>query len=113
VCPFPPSSSFEGVVTVSNGGGYQPRSRRNDGKELFFFTGDGKLMAADVTLGPVLKVGVPHILFSAPIYGGGSASEVHRWDVTADGQKFLIHTVPEQSTSAFTVMLNWQAGLKR
>ena len=34
--------------------------------------------------------------------------------VSADGQRFLINTAPEQAASApFTVVLNWTAGLKK
>ena len=36
------------------------------------------------------------------------------YDVTVDGQRFLINTAPEQATSTpITVVLNWTAGLKK
>ena len=36
------------------------------------------------------------------------------YDVSADGQRFLINTAPEQAVSApITVVLNWTAGLKK
>src|SRR5260370_35785479 len=93
--PFPPAPSAAGGVMASNGGGYQPRWRK-DGKELFYFTGDGKLMAVDVTAGSTLKLAGPHMLFSTTIYGGGRTNEAHRSDMTADGRNFLITTVPTQ-----------------
>ena len=100
-------------IRISIDGGRFPQWR-GDGRELFFLSADYKLMAVDVIAGPVLKLGEPHKLFSAPIFGGGTANEVHRWDVAADGQKFLITTVSAQSISApFTVVLNWQAGLRK
>ena len=35
-------------------------------------------------------------------------------DVTADGQRFLINTAPEEAASApITVVLKWTAGLKK
>jgi len=111
VQPFPPGS--RGGQMVSSGGGYQPRWRRKDGKELYYFTGDGKLVAVDVSGGATLKLGEPHVLFAPPIWAGGSAGEVHRWDVSADGQKFLIPTLPTQAKPAFTVVMNWQAALKK
>ena len=38
----------------------------------------------------------------------------YQYDVSADGQRFLINTSPEQATSApITVVLNWTAGLKK
>jgi Tol biopolymer transport system component len=113
VQPFPPGAGGGGNVMVSIGGGYQPRWRRKDGKELFYFTGDGKLMVVDVAPGSILKMSVPRVLFSPPIWAGGSAMEVHRWDVTADGQRFLIPTLTQGTAAPFTVVLNWQAGLKK
>jgi Tol biopolymer transport system component len=111
--PFSPGSGGGANVMVSSGGGYQPRWRRRDGKELYYFTGDGKLVAVDVGGGATLKLGQPHVLFAPPIWGGGTAREVHRWDVSADGQKFLIPTMPAQAKTQFTVWMNWQAALKK
>jgi Tol biopolymer transport system component len=99
-------------VPISNGGGYTPRWRR-DGKELLFSTGDNRLMSVDVTLGATFKAGVPKFLFQAPIYGGG-ASQQHRWDMTADGQRLLIITVGGGDVSApLTLVENWTALLRK
>jgi Tol biopolymer transport system component len=111
VKPFPPGSGRGQMV--SSGGGYQPRWRRNNGKELYYFADDGKLVAVDVSGGATLKLGQPHVLFPAPIWGGGIAREAHRWDVSADGQKFLIPTLPTQGKAPFTVWMNRQAALKK
>src|SRR5260370_41832611 len=56
-------------LPISHGGGYQPRWRR-DGKELLYFSEDGKLMSVDVTLTPAFSAGVPKILFRPPISSG-------------------------------------------
>jgi len=118
------SGSYEVYVTtfpdasekwpISNGGGYQPRWRR-DGKELLYFNGEGKLMSVDVTLSPSFKAGAPKALFSAPIpiYGGGFNVDVHRWDLTPDGQKFLINRTSTGQSSPIAVVVNWQAALKK
>jgi len=38
----------------------------------------------------------------------------YQYDVSADGQRFLVNTSPEQAASApITVVLNWTAGLKK
>ena len=112
VRPFPATSSGSEIL-ISSGGGSQPRWRR-DGKELLYFSNGGKLMAVDVTPSPTFKAGVPHLLFQAPIFGGGISNEIFRWDMTSDGQRFLINTVPEDKASApITVVLNWQAALKK
>ena len=71
---------------VSNGGGYQPRWRA-DGRELFYFTGDGRLMSVDVTPGARPALGSPKLLFWAPIFGGGGTAGNWYWDVAPDGQR--------------------------
>ena len=71
--------------------------------------GKMKLMSVDVKPGP--SFGVPQELFQAPIYGGGATNGQIRWDVTGNGQKFLINTVTGDASTPLTVVLNWQAGL--
>ena len=101
-----------GKWPISTGGGYQPRWRR-DGKELLYFTGDGKLMSVEVTLSPSFKASTPKLLFQAPIFGGGATLNEHRWDLTPDGQRFLINTSSIGVSSPIAVVVNWQAMLKR
>jgi hypothetical protein len=99
-----------GKFQVSNGGGAQPRWRR-DGKELFYVVNDRTVMAVDVNTGPFFQAGAPHRLFDAAFHVGGAW---FHWDVTADGKKFLINAVAQESAgSPLTVVLNWQAGLKQ
>jgi hypothetical protein len=67
----------------------------------------------DVTPGPPFKVGVPKALFQIRALGAndliGSA-----WDVSPDGQRFLVNTASEQqSVAPLTVLTNWQAKLKK
>jgi len=48
------------------------------------------------------------------IFGGGATTGNRYWDVAPDGQHFLINTVDNENTStAISVVLNWQAELKR
>ena len=98
-------------VPISNGGGYAPRWRR-DGKELLYFTDDGKLMSVDVTLGGTFKAGVPKVLLQVPIFGGG-VNLLNRWDMTADGQRFLINTVGGSVSAPLTLVENWPALLRK
>jgi serine/threonine protein kinase/Tol biopolymer transport system component len=110
VQPFPEASGGKWKI----GSGYQPYWRR-DGKELFYISTDSKLMAVDVTTNPAFKAGIPKALFPAPIWG--PPMFVTRYDVTADGKKFLINTLRPEATGAastpITVVLDWQAGLKK
>lgn len=98
---------------VSSGGGYQPRWSR-DGKELFYFASEGRMMSVDVTLGASFHASAPKFLFQAPIYGGGATTSNHYWDVAPDGQRFLINGYGRDSAGAsMTIVLNWQAELKK
>src|SRR5262249_20162510 len=115
VAPFPVTAG-RGTVIISQGGGYQPRWR-GDGKELVYFSGDGNLMAGSIERGEcasgVFKTGIPNRLFQAPIVAGGRATNVHRWDVTSDGERFLISTVAQGTMPPISVVVNWQADLKQ
>jgi len=97
---------------VSKKGGLVPLWRR-DGKELFYFVPSqmSKFMAADIRIeSGGIEIGTPHELFSAP-----SVNANHRsWAVTGDGQRFLVQEAAEPAGStALTVMLNWQSGVKK
>jgi len=113
VQPFPVSTG--GKWPVSNGGGGQPRWSR-DGKELFYFTPDDTLMVVSVTTtGGTFQPGVPKALFRAPILGGsgGGPGTAWRWDISPDGQRFLMNTTLEETAaSPVTVLLNWRSVLK-
>jgi Tol biopolymer transport system component len=98
---------------VSTAGGYQPRWR-GDGKELFYISPSGQLMSVDITPGIDSAPGRPAILFQTAIFGGGATVNNWYWDVTADGQRFLINTVVGTAEpSMLNVVLNWQSGLSR
>ena len=114
VRPFPTASG--GKWMVSKGGGNQPHWRR-DGKELFYISADSKMMSVEVAAAPgAFEAGAPKALFAAPIFGSGTTNTT-RYDVTADGKKFLINSVPAETTpgvlSPITVVLNWEAGLRK
>jgi Tol biopolymer transport system component len=107
--------SARGKTIISRGGGVAPRWR-SDGKELFYISGDSKMMSVEVSTTSVFKAGIPRVLFHAPVWGGGTTHQVTRYDVTADGKKFLINSVPEAgalSPRPITVVLNWTALLKK
>jgi len=106
VSTFPDPTA--GKWPVSVGGGYQPRWRR-DGKELLYVTAEGKFMSVEVKPGPAF--GVPKELFQVPIFGGGSTAGQIRWDISPEGERFLINTVTGDTSAPLTVVVNWQAGL--
>ncbi len=108
-------SSSEGRWQVSAAGGYEPRWRK-DGKEIFYLGADRKLMAAPVQAsGATFQAGAATALFEAPVRGflqGWDNS--NRYDVTSDGQRFLVNVPAEGVASApMVAVLNWTAGLKK
>jgi eukaryotic-like serine/threonine-protein kinase len=97
----------KGKWQVSNGGGEQPRWR-GDGKELFFLSADGKMLAAPVKLGTNFDTGTPAVLFQANAREMVATSEQIMYDVSADGQRFLINTqVKNAEARPMSVVLNW------
>jgi serine/threonine protein kinase len=103
-----------GKWQVSTNGGVQPRWRR-DGKELFYLASDRKLMAVPVRSGSSFEFGVPVPLFATKTVGGSAFSSgySHQYDVTPDGQRFLLNTEADGSATPITVVLNWTAPLKK
>jgi hypothetical protein len=64
-------------------------------------------MAVDVTTAVAFQTGTPQRSFMLP-------PGVTDWDMTADGARFLVTVPLERSAQApFTVVLNWQEGLKK
>ena len=113
VRPFPASSG--GKWLISNGGGAQARWRP-DGKELFYLTPDGMLTAVEISTKPVFQAGVAKALFHMPVAGGtGGAPNISwRWDISPDGQRFLVNAAPEdRSSTPVTVVANWNALLRK
>jgi hypothetical protein len=113
VQPFPAATGGGSKTQVSRDGGDEPRWR-HDGKELFYLSLDGKLMAVSVAEGPTFRAGVPESLFQALVVRGRRESllGVSRWDVAPDGKHFLINKV-KTSSEPLTVVLNWTAELKK
>jgi len=93
---------------VSLAGGIQPRWR-GDGKELFFLAADSKLMAVGVnTAAQNVTFGRPEPLFDAPMRLWLDLDRADTdYDVSPDGQRFLINVVREERAAPLTVILNW------
>ena len=97
-----------GKERVSTSGGSMPMWSP-DGRELFFIAPDRSLMKADIQLGPELEVGVPQSLFFTQIKY--SREMPLQYDVSPDGQSFLINTLlEEENASSITLVLNWSEG---
>ncbi len=96
---FPDGS---GESLVSRGGGGYPRwSGRGD--ELFYVSGD-TLMAAKVPAGPSFKAAVPERLFDWKHLG---LYFTRRYDVSADGQRFIAVLEVSEGKRFMNIMENW------
>jgi Tol biopolymer transport system component len=90
IAPLPGTG---GKLQVSRGGGLEPRWR-SDGKEIFYvsFAGSNKrLMAVPVTAEGGLSTGSPVPLFQIRGRSIVSSTDLFSYDVTADGQRFLVN----------------------
>jgi hypothetical protein len=94
---------------ISTNGGSDP-SWRKDGTGLFYLAADRTLMAVAVKAGgTTFEPGVPKPLFAVP---GNLRSRSYA--VAGDGRRFLVRRSLETAAARpITVVLNWQASLKR
>jgi hypothetical protein len=93
---------------ISTSGGYMPQWRA-DGRELFY-RDKQRMMSVAITPGPVLKVGVPTVLFEANSLPG--ETEWQSYAVAPNG-RFLLNTVVERTSPPLTIVSDWRAGLSR
>jgi len=108
-----PGGAPGGKWQVSTSGGTQPRWR-GDGKEIFFVSPapENTLMAATVTARDTgFEVGAIKPLFAVR----PSGTPRNSYQVSADGQRFLVNMGPAQSATPtpITVVVNWTAGFKK
>jgi Tol biopolymer transport system component len=99
---------------VSTAGAWQPHWR-GDGKELFYVTLDGTLMAVDVKDGSRFQSGTPHPLFQTAIPPGKGPPEIptSSYAVSKDGRRFLINGTVEGATAPpITIATHWLASLR-
>ena len=98
---------------VSTNGGLEPHWRR-DGKELFYLALDRRLMAVPIaSTGSTFESGAPQALFETHTPSASPGYRIN-YDVTADGQRFLVNTALSAGAStSVTVVLNWTALLKK
>jgi dipeptidyl aminopeptidase/acylaminoacyl peptidase len=105
----------KGKWTISASGGIEPRWR-NDGRELFYLEPDGKLIARSVKTESTFEFGDREVLFQIP-FATGLPLRAHRYDVDADGKRFLVVPPPpgsgETSLATITAVVNWPALLRR
>ncbi len=96
-----------GKFQVSAGGGRFPKWGPG-GRELFYVSPNDKLMAVDLKLGhDSVEPAAPRELFPLPT----PTINFIPYDVTADGQRFLVQAPPQQA-SPLSVIVDWPALVK-
>jgi Tol biopolymer transport system component/tRNA A-37 threonylcarbamoyl transferase component Bud32 len=103
-----------GKWQVSTDGGNEPQWNRN-GRELFYREGE-KMMAVEVATQGRFVAGKPRELFHGNYMPVGASYVRAQYDVSPDGQRFLMLKSAEQEQSAATqinVVLNWTEELTR
>jgi Tol biopolymer transport system component len=108
VSPFPALSPR---VQISTNGGMQP-AWRGDGREIFYVGPSEKLTAVPIERGSTIKAGAASTIASVNLHYSRNANR--EYDVSADGQKFLLNsTGPIRISSPYTVVSNWTDGLRK
>ena len=104
VQPFPSTGA---KWQISTEGGEEAAWARSG--ELFYRNGD-KMMAVDITTDPTFTAGTPKLLFEGVYFSYGPRAE---YDVTPDGQKFLMIKTGEEQVTELNVIQNWFEELRR
>ncbi|HTD51681.1 MAG TPA: protein kinase [Thermoanaerobaculia bacterium] len=95
-----------GKWQVSAAGGANPRWR-GDGREIFYLSLDNKIMAVPIEQVPTFHAGTPAALFAVhPALGTV-------YDVSADGKRFLVNSLPaDQGSPPLSLLVHWTGLLK-
>jgi Tol biopolymer transport system component len=95
---------------ISSGGGMGPKWRQ-DGRELFYISPDGRIMAVELAEDPLSQVPAAKPLFKVERRFEDSGDD---FDVTSDGQTFVVNTpLTEVTNEPLTLQMNWIAGLQK
>jgi Tol biopolymer transport system component len=115
VRPFPNVGG--GQWQISTTGGTQPLWARN-GKELVYVGADGALLRVPVEAsGATWNAGAPMKLLEGRYYTGAAGTSGRTYDVSPDGQRFLMIKAPGTDASAappaLIVVQHWDEELRR
>jgi Tol biopolymer transport system component len=96
---------------ISTEGGSQPHWR-SDGKEIFYLKEDMRMISVPVESGERLfRPGIPKVLFETRLSSSGAWRQ---YDVTPDGQRFLIpQPVEGNGDKLITAIVNWPKLLQK
>ena len=95
-----------GKWQISTDGGRSPVWSR-DGRELYYYSPEDKIMAVEITPGARFQFGPAKALFGVRVGRLGTG-----FDVSKDGRFLLPVVVEQQATTPMMVVLNWPRMLK-
>ena len=91
-----------------------------DGRELFYVAPDARLMAVPIGSGPnnQIEPGAPVALFTTRLARGANVvvaggQQRAQYAVAADGRFLMNVSVDEATASPITIVMNWDAQLKK
>jgi len=107
------SPSLVGPRYLVSSTGAQAVRWRRDGNELFYLDLAGRIQAISTKLSPRPEFGPSKMLFSIATEARASIHSVLGFDVSADGQRFVIPTVSSAEGPSLVMVQNWEALLPR
>ena len=82
---------------------------RRDGKELFYVGADGRLYALPLILSERPDIGTPVAMFDISLEARGALHAPLGFDISADGNRFLVPIATSSERSEIVVIQNWEA----
>jgi len=110
VMGYPPTPDVKWLISV-DGGGAEPVWSL-DGTELFYRVED-KMMAVPVQTGTTFSRGNPEVLFEGSYVRSRYGGITPYYDISLDGQRFLMIKQEQEEEPQINVILNWTEELKR
>jgi hypothetical protein len=91
---------------------------RRDGRELYFLTSQGQVMAVEVSAGGAFRASQPTELFRADfdtsaIFRATAGLGTLMYAPFPDGQRFVVDVLHERRTTLLTLVTNWSTGFTR
>ena len=103
----PPALVGERFPLTRNGA--QAIRWRRDGKEVFYLAFDGRIHAMPVTLGERPTAGKPVALFAISTAARAAIHGFTGFDVSPDGQRFVVPVVTTEEEPAIVITQNWES----
>src|SRR5262245_20380738 len=84
-------------------------SKARDGKELFYLDLQGRVQSIPVRLSPKPEFGAATPLFTITTEARAAIHSILGFDVSADGNRFVIPVVTSPERPSLVVIHNWEA----